>query len=350
MILDKMSDSVSCASFINLLQTIPNFKIKLTEEESHLIGTPGNVLALGRSGTGKTTCALLRIFASEVLFNYRCKQTKMKKGLVLADTRFGADDIDVRCGLHIVFATASPVLTNEVKRYYERLQHHIKTEIAKKHEEKKHKQDLKDSEEILQVEEKAEEPDDDDLEIPRYSLILARHESESLASRASEDAQLDAVPEDLEESKEGDATYDIVVESSEDEVPPLEGEDEALEEEISFDIPVSEEVDEPSEAAADVEPEKVEELKEQVIEQPAEIAYPEEPEVPEGPQDFSELPDVTKYDQFDATESFDIPESEESKNPELAKEDELIESAFDIDMADETSSESAYSIISKGDS
>ena len=200
------------------------------------------------------------------------------------------------------------------------------------------------------MEEKAEEPDDDDLEIPRYSLILARHESESLASRASEDAQLDAVPEDLEESKEGDATYDIVVESSEDEVPPLEGEDEALEEEISFDIPVSEEVDEPSEAAADVEPEKVEELKEQVIEQPAEIAYPEEPEVPEGPQDFSELPDVTKYDQFDATESFDIPESEESKNPELAKEDELIESAFDIDMADETSSESAYSIISKGDS
>lgn len=50
---------------------MPNFHIKLTEEEKNVIGEANNVLVLGRSGTGKTTCAVLRLFASEVLYRYR---------------------------------------------------------------------------------------------------------------------------------------------------------------------------------------------------------------------------------------------------------------------------------------
>lgn len=90
---------------------------------------------MGRSGTGKTTCAILRLFASEVVFKYRARKAKVAKGLVPEGTKFGSEDVDTRCGLHIIFATASPVLTNEVKRYYEKLNSHLKEELERKEKE-----------------------------------------------------------------------------------------------------------------------------------------------------------------------------------------------------------------------
>ena len=44
------------------------------------------------------------------------------------------DDIDKTIGLHCVFVTASPVLTNEVQRYYQKLTNDIKQELRKKQE------------------------------------------------------------------------------------------------------------------------------------------------------------------------------------------------------------------------
>ena len=49
--------------FTELLTKIPNFKVKLTEEQLKVIGSPGNVTLIGRSGTGKTTVSILRLFA-----------------------------------------------------------------------------------------------------------------------------------------------------------------------------------------------------------------------------------------------------------------------------------------------
>jgi len=46
---------------------------------------------------------------------------KNKHQNLLRDTRFTEDDVDANIGLHCIFVTASPVLTNEVKRYYQRL-------------------------------------------------------------------------------------------------------------------------------------------------------------------------------------------------------------------------------------
>lgn len=70
-LIEKLTDKKSCVGFVNLLEVIPNFHIQLTEEEKEVVGESSNVLVLGRSGTGKTTCAILRLFASEVLFRYR---------------------------------------------------------------------------------------------------------------------------------------------------------------------------------------------------------------------------------------------------------------------------------------
>lgn len=69
--LKKYADFSSASKLVELLQKIPNFKLKLTEEEQTVVGAPGNLLVIGRSGTGKTTCALLRLFAMEMLFRLR---------------------------------------------------------------------------------------------------------------------------------------------------------------------------------------------------------------------------------------------------------------------------------------
>lgn len=92
--LKKYADFNNAIKLVELLETIPNFKIKLTDEEKSVVGSNGNVLALGRSGTGKTTCAILRLFSMELLFKYRLALARNKHASILKDTRFSADDVE----------------------------------------------------------------------------------------------------------------------------------------------------------------------------------------------------------------------------------------------------------------
>lgn len=169
-ILKTLADSTSCQGFINLMEKLPNFRIRLTDEERDLIGTPGNVMALGRSGTGKTTCAILRLFSSEVVFRYRSQQAQIKRGLMLAGTKLSPDDIDSRCGLHIIFVTASPVLTNEVRRYYLKLNDHIKKELELRNQREKERKTVDESYIVLEEEIKIEEPEELNLDADEEEL------------------------------------------------------------------------------------------------------------------------------------------------------------------------------------
>jgi polynucleotide 5'-kinase involved in rRNA processing len=81
-ILAHHADFESAGKFVKLLAKIPKFQLKLTHEEEELIGKPGNVLAIGRSGTGKTTCAVLRLLAQETLFTLKILQNKKIQGLL----------------------------------------------------------------------------------------------------------------------------------------------------------------------------------------------------------------------------------------------------------------------------
>lgn len=83
-------------------------------------------MAIGRSGTGKTTCAVLRLFSIEMLFRIRVSLYKKKFSETVKDVRCGSDDIDEALGLHCIFLTASPVLTHEIQRYYKKLTDNIK--------------------------------------------------------------------------------------------------------------------------------------------------------------------------------------------------------------------------------
>lgn len=140
-LLKQYADFSSAAKLVELLEKIPNFKLKLTTQEKEAIGQNGNVLVIGRSGTGKTTCAVLRIFSMEILFKIRVTLYKNKLDGLLKDTRFTSDDLDKTVGLHCVFVTASPVLTTEVHRFYDRLTKHIKEELKRKQLKEKQKKE-----------------------------------------------------------------------------------------------------------------------------------------------------------------------------------------------------------------
>ena len=45
-------------------------------------------MVIGRSGTGKTTCAILRLFSQEMLFKIRMTLYKNKNEKLLKNTRF----------------------------------------------------------------------------------------------------------------------------------------------------------------------------------------------------------------------------------------------------------------------
>ena len=167
-LLKQYADFSSAARLVDLLEKIPNFKLKLTSQEKDVIGQSGNVLAIGRSGTGKTTCAILRIFSMEILFKIRVSLYKNKLEGLLKDTRFDADDLDKKVGLHCLFVTASPVLTTEVQRYYERLTKQIKEELKKKQIKDKAKRE---AEKLLNEEKEKQELEKEKKEEKEMSFI-----------------------------------------------------------------------------------------------------------------------------------------------------------------------------------
>ncbi|OMJ66529.1 hypothetical protein SteCoe_36591 [Stentor coeruleus] len=159
-LINKLGNSASCTEFISFLKKIPDFRIKLTEEQEKLIGSPGNVLAIGRSGTGKTTCSILRLLSTEILFRYALRDRSK---------RFSPEELDRSTLLHTIFVTASPVLTNEVKRYYERISGHIKDKLKARDEKIKAKEqeveviDLEMKEQSLECSESEEEDEGKDI-------------------------------------------------------------------------------------------------------------------------------------------------------------------------------------------
>ncbi|EGR28631.1 lupus brain antigen 1, putative [Ichthyophthirius multifiliis] len=115
---------------IKMLQNMKNINIDITPEQLNVIGQSGNVVCLGRSGTGKTTCAVLRMFALNTIFRYKMaiKMKKQTQSLQIEDL------IENVGGLRTIFVTASPVLTYEIKKHYDGLIKKLKDELKDRYE------------------------------------------------------------------------------------------------------------------------------------------------------------------------------------------------------------------------
>ena len=59
---------------------MPTLQIKLSDVQKKVVASNQNLLCLGRSGTGKTTTSVLRLFAQEVLYSI-LKKSEIKPEL-----------------------------------------------------------------------------------------------------------------------------------------------------------------------------------------------------------------------------------------------------------------------------
>ena len=70
-----------------------------------------------------------------------------EEGKTLKDINFGSDDVEKSFGLHTIFVTASPVLTVEVKRFYDKLNERVVNRLKRKklrtQEKKMNKEEMK---------------------------------------------------------------------------------------------------------------------------------------------------------------------------------------------------------------
>lgn len=131
-ILEQVSDEDGTSQLLRFIKSIPKIKFRLTGEQDLMISTPENLLCLGRSGTGKTTSSALRLFASDAFFKFKEQLLKFKAenpGGRNKDFQISEGFMELESNLRLLFVSASPVLVNEVKRFYVDLKVHLRDQL-----------------------------------------------------------------------------------------------------------------------------------------------------------------------------------------------------------------------------
>ena len=108
-----LGDKENQKMIIRFFEGLEDFGIKFSENQKSMLISSANTLILGRSGTGKTTVSAFKILALDLLFMAYKKKVFNNKSYKLR-----LEDLNTYSGCSNVFCTASPVLTNEVKRFY----------------------------------------------------------------------------------------------------------------------------------------------------------------------------------------------------------------------------------------
>lgn len=127
-LLDMIADERGSQQLLRLIKSIPKIKFRLTPEQEMMIGTPQNILCLGRSGTGKTTSSALRLFATDATYKYK-EQVRMHHEKGTGAFKVNPHFMDQSSKLKLLFISASPVLVNEVKRFYYDFKSHFATAL-----------------------------------------------------------------------------------------------------------------------------------------------------------------------------------------------------------------------------
>ncbi|KAL4500495.1 hypothetical protein ABPG72_003446 [Tetrahymena utriculariae] len=95
----------------------------LTQQQTQVISSHTNIILMGRSGTGKTLCALYHLLALEVLYTLHFDKTKNSQTRLI-------DSLSEReIGLQNVFITASPILTRKIQKYYQKHKDYLRKAI-----------------------------------------------------------------------------------------------------------------------------------------------------------------------------------------------------------------------------
>lgn len=130
-----------------------------------MISAPDNLLCLGRSGTGKTTCSALRLFSTNAVYKYMEELREFKKinpTAKMSDFKIDPQFMNKENKLKLVFVTASPVLTNEVRKFYFDVKDHFTEQLVKRRQRALAKKEEKKEGYIEQTDQHLEEHKDYD--------------------------------------------------------------------------------------------------------------------------------------------------------------------------------------------
>ena len=160
-----------------VLKMLPVVNLDLNKDQKQILNSTRNLFILGRSGTGKTTTTILRFFCQEIMYMAMRKQERLlnhyyNMGMQQKYTatkkaipRLSSEDVKDTTNVKMVFVTASPVLTNEVKQYYASLREQLSAHLlviekaeAKKSEEIK--EDDSDKAELIDTTQEKQEKEE----------------------------------------------------------------------------------------------------------------------------------------------------------------------------------------------
>ena len=142
---------------MKFFESLEKYGIKFEKSQKRMLISSGNTLALGRSGTGKTTVSAFKILAIELLFKAYAKSKVMGK----RNVSLTAKDLSIYSGCSVIFWTASPVLTNEVRRFYKELMKTISEFLLKKQAERLKRKREKEKKEREETKESCIDKNDD---------------------------------------------------------------------------------------------------------------------------------------------------------------------------------------------
>jgi hypothetical protein len=118
------------SKLVKILESIPNFVYSFSEQQRDLITTQHNSVVIGRSGTGKTTCAVMRMIGIQLM-------TIASRNLERGKKKITYSDLCEKTYLKMVFITASPILARNVKKLYHRVLNYLKMTLFQKEKEQK---------------------------------------------------------------------------------------------------------------------------------------------------------------------------------------------------------------------
>ncbi|CAD8060869.1 unnamed protein product [Paramecium primaurelia] len=104
--LESLQTRSSLSQILEIVYQISEQKplITTTDQELQVIDTNQNALVIGRSGTGKTTCTILKILSQQLLFDISQEYNLQQ------ETKY-----------NIVFTTSNSLLVNEMRKYFKKL-------------------------------------------------------------------------------------------------------------------------------------------------------------------------------------------------------------------------------------
>ncbi|CAD8197854.1 unnamed protein product [Paramecium pentaurelia] len=128
----------------NLLKNIKSERFTINMEQFEAISKEGDTILIGRSGTGKTTISLLKLFITDAIFMLRQNLDLVKESNSKINLQYN-NQLSTGIQLKTLFLTSSPLLAQQIKQKYENLVKNVEETLKQKNKVQKFSDQLKEN-------------------------------------------------------------------------------------------------------------------------------------------------------------------------------------------------------------